>query len=285
MPQILFGNKTLEVPDGFGDPGLPSKELFSHSQFRMYQRCPKQYYYRYPMGMKVKPGVAMTKGNVIHEGAEKTHSSTIKTGKPLSLTAAKASVSDAFDKIVNNTEIEGMDNPGMVKDQTLKHFEVYYRQAVPVIRPLAVEKGFAVKLGSVPLVGFIDLVDEILVDRTTDKDIEGEGPAVLEVVADLKFTGKRWSEHMMKNDTQLTLYAHVQGTPRVRIDFLLDQRTGTKYVQERSLRNPHAVKLLTEDMEETVDLIKRGHFPRCDPTGWQCSGEYCGYYKICRGPK
>ena len=285
MPQVLFGNKTVEVPNGFGDPGLPAKDTFSHSQFKMYQRCPKQYYHRYIMGMKVRPGVAMTKGSALHEGAEKTHSSTIKTGKPLSLKDAKASVSDAFDSICSNSDVEGMDNPGEAKDQTLRHFEVYYKQAVPVIRPIAVEKGFAIKLGSVPLVGFIDLVDEVLIDRTGDKSIEGEGPAVIEVVADLKFTGKRWSEHMMNNDTQLTLYAHVQGTPRVRIDFLLDQKSGTKYIQERSLRNPHAVKLLTEDMEATVDMIKRGFFPRCDPTGWQCGPDYCGYYSACRGPK
>ena len=46
-------------------------------------------------------------------------------------------------------------------------------------------------------------------------------------------------------------------------------------------------RLLTEDVEYVADLIKKGVFPRCDPTltNWVCTPKWCGYYEMCKGPK
>lgn len=285
MPELNIHGKKVIVPVGFGDMHLPNKEYFSHSQFSMYRRCPRQFEYRYILGIRQPPGIAMTQGSVIHEGAEKTHRHTIEHGTPLSLAAAESVVSDTFDRMKGNIEDWGDTKPDRVKEMTLHHFRVYHAQSVPLVRPKAVEEPFAVKVGTVPMVGFIDLIDEVMLDRETDVLSKGEGPLVTEVVADLKFTGRKWQESKLRHDTQLTLYAHVKGIPRVRIDFLLDQKSGTRYVQERSLRTPQDAKNFTEDLEECVDLIKKGVFPRCDPTTWACTPRFCGYYERCRGPQ
>ena len=280
-----YGDKSLVIPANFGDPGLPHRETFSASQFGMYKRCPRQYEYRYVMGEKQKPGIAMSKGKAVHKGAEVTHESTIKTGKPLPKEEAVEAVANEFDKDIQNIELTEEDNPGKLKDATIHNFKIYYDQAVPIVRPVDVERGFAVKFGTVPVVGFIDLVDEVMVERTEEEDAPGEGPLVIEVVADLKLTGKKWAAQKLRHEPQLTFYAHVVGTPNVRIDFLLDLKSGTRYVQERSLRNTNDVRLLVEDLEESVDDIKKGRFPRCDPTTWVCSDRFCGFYEKCRGPK
>jgi len=285
MPELNIHGKIVEVPAGFGDSGLPNKEYFSHSQFSMYRRCPRQFEYRYVLGMRQPPGIAMTQGTVIHAGAEATHRATIENGRPLSLEHAEAIVSDKFDSVKEYIEDWGDAKPGKVKELTLHHFRVYHKQSIPLVRPKAVEEPFAVKVGTVPIVGFIDLIDEVMLDRENDTLAKGEGPLVTEVVTDLKFTGRKWQAAKLRHDTQLTLYAHVKGIPRVRIDFLLDQKSGTRYVQERSLRTPRDAKNFEEDLEECVDLIKKGIFPRCDPTTWACTPRFCGYYERCRGPQ
>lgn len=285
MPEIDVHGKKIVVPAGFGDANLPNKEYFSHSQFAMYMRCARQFEYRYILGIRQPPGIAMTQGSVIHAGAEKTHRHTIDHGKPLPLNEAEAVVSDTFDRMKDHIEDWGEEKPDRVKQATLHHFRVYHAQSTPLLRPKAVEEPFAVKVGTVPMVGFIDLIDEVMVDREGDVLAKGEGPLVTEVVADLKFTGRKWQDSKLRHDTQLTLYAHVKGIPRVRIDFLLDQKSGTRYVQERSLRTPRDAKNFEEDLEEVVGLIKKGVFPRCDPTSWVCTPRFCGYYERCRGPQ
>jgi len=77
----------------------------------------------------------------------------------------------------------------------------------------------------------------------------------------------------------------VEDTERVRVDFLLDQKSGTRYEPISSYRTINDRQILVEDVEETVFLIKQGHFPRCDPTSWVCTPRFCGYYERCRGPK
>lgn len=286
MPTIIVGDKKAIIPENFEDPALPHHHVFSPSQYKMYKKCAKQYFFRYVCEIKKPPRVAMWTGSRIHTGAEKTHRSTIETGKPLEFEEAKTVVADDFEH--KKEEIQDWEDrkPEHVKQQILNNFAVYYRTAVPIIHPKKVEYGFSVKFGTVPVIGFIDLVDEVTDDIVSDIPLEkGMEIPKVEVVSDLKVTGKMWSEQQLRYDPQMTFYAHVEGTPRVRVDFLLDQKSGASYKPKRSLRNPHDVKQLIEDLEETVDLIKRGIFPKSLPSEWWCNPMWCGYYEKCRGPK
>jgi len=269
MELDIRGTK-ITVSDDFMDPELPNKMYFSHSQFGMYRRCARQYEYRYIKNVKQPPGVAMTQGSALHKGAEVTHRHTIEHGTPLPVEEGVTSVADTFEDMSQNIEDWGENLPGHVKDRTVAHFRIYHASATPLIRPKEVEYPFAVRVGNVPMTGFIDLIDE------------AQG---IEVVSDLKFTGKKWVPQKLRYETQLTLYAHVTGIPRVRIDFLLDHKAGAKYDPVRSERTPNDTKILEEDLQITVDCIKRGVFPRCDPTEWVCNERFCGYYQQCRGPK
>lgn len=282
MHTLNIHGKELKVPEGFEDFDLPNNGYFSHSQYGMYKRCPRQFEYRYINDLRQPPGIAMTQGSAIHVGAEKTHKHTIEHGNPMGLQEAETHVADTFERLGGYIEDWGESKKGYVKDLTLHHFRVYYTQAIPVVRPKAVEEAFAVKIGGIPIVGFIDLIDEVMIDTVPISKSDNK-VCMTEVVTDLKFTGRKWPPVKLQRDTQLTLYALVKGIPRVRIDFLLNQKTGTRYVQERSTRTPLDVKNFEEDLVEAVSLIKQGVFPRCSPTEWCCTPKFCGYFQQCQG--
>ena len=269
--------------DDFFDDGLP-KGVLSPSGFNTYRRCARQFYYAYVKREIKAPAIAMVKGTAIHKGAEVVHNHTIKYGKPLKMEAGVQAVSDAFDAekeaVEDATDIE----KGNIKDAAIRNFQVYYRDAVPLIHPVAAEKPFAMKIGTVPFRGVIDLIDKIPGEYSLDDDPDLPPPKI-EVVSDLKTTTKMWTEQKLNEEPQLTFYAIVENTNRVRIDFLLDQKKGCKYAPKRTLRDTTSKKILIEDVEEAAHNMKRGCFPRCDPTQWVCTPRFCGYYADCKGPK
>ena len=83
----------------------------------------------------------------------------------------------------------------------------------------------------------------------------------------------------------MTFYAVAEDTDRIRIDFLIDLKSGCKYTPKRAFRDANSKRLLVEDVEEAAYLMKKGYFPRCDPTHWACTPKFCGYYARCKGPK
>ena len=282
--------RNLKFPypaEGFFDEGLP-KGVLSPSGIGRYRSCPKQFYYAYVKGIIRPPGIAAAKGKAIHSGAEAVHQHTIDTGEPLAKDAAIAHVADEFDREVEDITEEDKNNPevpvGVVKDSALSNFRVYYATAVPQIKPQAVEKPVAFKVGVVPVRGVIDLIDLAPGEYTLESNPDAPPPAV-EVVSDLKTTKKKWSQQRLDFEAQLTLYAIAENTEHVRVDLLLDQKSGCKYSPMRALRSAWEKKITTEDVEEIADCIKQGRFPRCNPTEWVCTPNWCGYYADCRGPK
>lgn len=274
-------------PKGFQDDKLPHKGVFSPSQFSMYLKCPRQYEYVYALGQRrPPPKLVMIQGSSVHRGAESTHKATIKTGNPLEYSAAVQSVADYFENNYKSAgDLESLKGPvGTFKDNTLRAFYEYYQKAVPKIRPVKVEETFAHKFGVVPVVGIIDLVDKLESPEVLP-EMDGKPLPAVEVVSDLKFTGRKWPPQRIRFESQLTFYAHVIGTPSVRVDFLLDAKAGPSYSPEKTIRTPLDIKLLVEQVEEVVDLVKKGFFPRCDPTQWWCSVNRCGFYPNCRGPR
>jgi hypothetical protein len=189
----------------------------------------------------------------------------------MELQEALQAVSDKFDNDKDEIEDWGDVKEGHIKDATLANFQVYYKQAVPLIRPVAAEKTFAMKFGTVPMRGVIDLIDQVPGDYSLEDDPE-QPPPLVEVVSDLKLTGKAWSEQRINHDPQLTAYSMVEDT-------------GTFYKPMRALRDVNIKKRLVEDLESIVYQIKKGLFPRCDPTAWNCSPRWCGYFDRCMGPK
>jgi len=265
----------------FFDQDLP-KGVLSPSGFGRYKNCPRQFEYAYVLGIRKAPAISMVKGTCIHHGAEVVHRHTIEHGTPLGVEEATQAVADTFDRQGEQVEDATKEEKGAAKDAAIKSFRVYHRDAVPLIKPVAAEKPFAIKIGTVPMRGVIDLIDRVPGEYSLDDDPDLPPPEI-EIVSDLKTTAKSWSQQRVDFDHQLTIYSIVENTDRVRVDILLEQKRGTVYRPLRGRRTRTEKKYLIEDIEEVASLIKKGVFPRCDPTGWVCTERFCGYYKDCRG--
>lgn len=269
--------------EDFFDDKLP-KGVLSPSGFNMFKKCPRQFEYAYVLQLIRPPGISMVKGTAIHAGVEVVHAHTINHGRPLGVREGIQTVSDTYDAEKDLIEDATVPEKDAGKDSAINNFKIYYKEAVPLIDPVAVEKPFAKKIGNVPFRGVMDLIDRIPGDYTLEDDPE-EPPPKIEIVSDLKTGKKMWSDQRVEHEPQLTFYAIVENTDRVRVDFLLDLKSGCKYKYRRALRDVNSKRLLVEDAEEVAHLIKKGYFPRCDPTHWVCTEKFCGYYADCRGPR
>lgn len=265
------------IPDGFKDPGLPSG-TFSHSQYSKFKTCAKAYEFSYVQGIKLPPAVAMFRGTVVHAGAEAAHDFMIENKALPALEAMRSAVSDRFDKGKEEVQDWDSEQPGAVKDVSLKLYEKYHVENLPKLRPLAAEEGFVARVGTVPMTGYIDLVEQ-------SSGFGAPSPADPLVIADLKTSNSKWSAGDVEKDTQLTLYSIVRKANLVRIDNLVPLKNGPAFHRLESSRNSRDQRVFIEDLEETVDLVKRGIFPKTTIDSWACTEKWCGYWGQCRGRK
>lgn len=265
------------VPADKQDPLLP-KGTFSYSQYSLYQRCPKAYEFAYIRNLRNPPAGVQFKGQIVHKGAEAGQRAKMAK-RPLALEAGKALVADEFDKGKEAVEQwdEGED-AGKAKDAVVRAYSTYHTKALPAANPEAVEQPFVLYLDSVPLIGYIDLIDRV--GGATHAGIEDPGQLV---VADLKYSSKSWSQDQLDKSPQFTLYSKAAGISTVRVDNLVTLKNGPEFKQLTSRRDGRTYLTVLEHMAETVDLIKKGVFPKTAIDSWTCSERWCGYWRQCRG--
>lgn len=267
----------LEMPEGFEDPGLP-KGTFSHSQYSLYKKCGEAYRLRYVDNKPSPPNPNMVRGVTIHSLVEHSIREKI-AGRLASLEEVRDLARDEF--ALNSADVAdwGEEKPDQVERAVMDAYTAYHTYALPKLRPLAVEAGFAVKVGDVPMVGYIDLVDQVpMVADEPDAPLRS-------VVVDLKTTTKSWSQDQVDRSPQLTLYVHAIATSDVRIDQLVQLKKGTEYRPLVSQRSPDQKAVYVEDLNETAALIKQGVFPKAALDGWGCGPDACSYWSQCRGKK
>jgi hypothetical protein len=275
----------LKVPADFKDPKLP-RGVFSYSQYTSFKICAQAYAYNYVHGV-LKPSYAPTvRGNSVHKGLEFAVRTYLKEGRWPTIVEVREAVSKEFDERAKEVENWGELDPGRVKDEALKLYDVLHTKMLPKIKPLSAEKGFAVKFGGVPVVGWIDLIDEVpsISVPGLSKEDQALSPT-MKVTVDLKTVEKKWSDNDLHKSPQLTLYSFTEGTPLVRVDQLVMYKKGYDYVPASSTRTKNDADVLAEDMNEVVDLIHRGIFPKCQIDNWACNVQHCSFFSMCRGRK
>ena len=253
------------------DPILPGG-AFSHSQYDAFKACARSYEFKYINNLRSPPSPAMARGTAIHAGVE-TALIAKKAGQTPAADAMLAVVSDAFDKAREPIEEWGEDDPGKLKDVALSLYRVYHLSALPRINPIEIEEPFVVKVGSITVRGIIDLIDH---------ETDGPGDPGRIVVADLKTSAAKWSQSDVDRDPQLSLYTAVKGQINARIDNLVSTKTPA-YHRLTTVRGAKDHRNLTEDYEQTVDLIKKGVFPMTSMDSWKCTPKWCPYWGQCRG--
>lgn len=283
---VKYGSLEFIYPSAdFTDPDIP-KGVVSPGQYSLYTGCPRSYYYAYIMEEPRNFGVASSKGKVLHKGAELALIYKRDTGKIIKYDEVLQAMRDKWDKEAEYIEDWGDTSKDEITDAIMRNFSVYYQVALPKIKPLKIESTFAQKIGTVPVRGVIDLVEEGVKKNLTVEDNVENGELPKEnIVVDLKTTKKTWAPQMVRYHPQFTIYSIVEKTEQVRIDFLIEQKRGIKYDRVETERKAIDKRTIVEDLEEMVYNVKKGFFPRCDPTHWKCSTKFCGFYAKCRGGK
>jgi hypothetical protein len=278
--------ESLKLPKDFLDPKLP-KGSFSHSQYNQFKKCGRAYEFKYVLGVMGPSTSSMSRGSAVHKGIEAALKRKMETGRVLPLEDAKNEVNAEFDQRAQDVTDWDDLKPEGVKKEALALYEAYHINALPKINPVAIEKGFAVKFGGVPMVGWIDLIDEQPAMDVSKMDAKTAALVPKKrVVADTKTAKTKWSDADVRNDTQLTLYSAVEGTPHVRIDQLIPYKgKGATYVPSPSARTTGDVVVLEEDVSEVADFIRKGIFPKTEIGGWACTKKWCPYWTLCRGAK
>ena len=192
---------------------------FSYSQLSTYLRCSYQYYFKYILGIKEAPSLALATGKGGHAALEWNARRKLSTGEDMPTPDMLDLASDFLD--IGYSEIEKLDakESGRAKDQTIGQVRVYRTKQAPAIEPIAVEHKFELIIPPdndypdpiLPTIGYTDVI--AMVPRPATHP--GRSSMALSI-EDYKFTGRAKSQGEIDITPQLSIY-----------DLNLYEQTGT----------------------------------------------------------
>ena len=259
----------------------------SASAIRTLQTCPRQYEFRYIEGRIIPPNAALAVGSMTHRTLETYYRDAMTSAVRLSPDqAGELSVTVLDDWVRDNEHAMSADDVEGARRLLPDAVSAYVRNIGSRLRPLAVEEEVRVTMAcGVPMLAYIDL-------RCTPLDAEGER------LADYKVTSRKLSMRDLSDSLQFNIYALLTGVSDIEIHNIVKTRGKpaskpsfqdgvTDYASNlRTLRHSfdgsqaaHFERLV----EAAARLITSGVFMPCDPMAWNCTPEWCGYWKLCRG--
>lgn len=240
----------------------------SYSQVRMWMTCPRQWYYRYVMDLKLPPSGALIQGGSYHEALSVNFRQKKKTLKDPPVDEWLDAYSTAWDtRIKDEGEVdwEG-ENPGKLKDEGVHLVRAYATRLAPEIQPFQVEKPYVRRLAGIPNVGVVDLEDVNL------------------VVIEHKTSSRSYNQEQVDRDPQMSNYGFLRGEPLEGEYHVAIKPTVTIGARVQVLRVARSLKDIqwwTMGLEQIITLMKTGvACPR--PYDWHCSERFCGFWRFCK---
>ena len=117
---------------------------YHQSQINMFLKCPRQYMFRYLMGIRSQPKAALTLGSAFDTATTVNLTQKIETKEDLKVSEVLDAYSDDFDKRSPDTEWAD-DDPGEQKDMGARMIKVFQEQGAPGIVPATVQEGFRIE--------------------------------------------------------------------------------------------------------------------------------------------
>lgn len=260
---------------GWDDIRKDDLQHLSHSQISMYQRCPKQYEYRYVKGIKNPPDSSLIVGISVHKSIEHNYLAKFQNKKP----ANRNEVLDAFAQQFEQSK-SGItfDEPaGKAKDRGYRMAQVHYDRVAPTVQPLEKpELGFEIEVPGVKkkLIGFIDVIGKSIIKAGR-------------LIIDNKTTRRKFTQFEADTAGQLTgyTYAHKKIFPKLKTDgvafhILVESKSGgVEPLQLESTRDEEQAKRYEKTVQDINKGIESGIFYPTDNAqtcGW------CGYNALCQ---
>jgi len=255
------------------------KPHISASQLGMYARCPEQYRRRYMEGERRPPGIALLVGSGFHVGAEMNFTQKIETHEDLPASEIVDAAVAGFelrlagDGLLLSGDEAGRGQEAVVgeaKDQTAQLAYAHAKLQAPDYQPVVVEHKTRIVFPNAThdLLAITDLRD----DQSR--------------VVDLKTAARKQPAGTADKSMQLTVYAGAfqvdTGAPPtgLRLDTITKTKTPARQIQETT-RTAADFQALVNRVNAVLAAIAAGNFPPCDPSGWNCSPKWCGYWADC----
>ena len=244
-------------------------EHISATQIGMYQRCPRQWAYRYVLKVKSPPDAAILCGSGMHHAAEVGMLEKSVTGenpKPDdSADAARDYVANEF--AAGEVVLSQKDTRGGIVDKAVRLTRKWAEDAAPLVEPVGVEQSFDTEISGIKVIGRFDVV--------TDSSI-----------IDWKSSSRKPARAQIANSPQTEVYALVSGRA-VNYIYVVDSVRNGPAVHEAPLTDDEvntARAVATATVEDVSAGMASGVWPR-NRNGWHCSPDRCGYYRRCMASK
>lgn len=315
MFNVGYGRASVEAGQLISTSGVPlanekrvlveGKEVscgyYSNSSLESWTRCAKQFEFRYVKKERGRllPKLKMWGGTSVHDATEKLLTAKLR-GKTLTPTEYLQEVEDGLTDTLagyqndykkakkekyNPMELdfgERIIHEANYKSLYTRAAQLFYDQELPKIKPVAVEDMFIHHFdvhsgGTVPLVGFIDLIEIV----------DGK-----HMITDHKVGAKKVQSEVDIN-MQLSLYSMVKKVPDTSINNFVLGTTGGKsgknpkpgeILKFRSKRTIRDYERVSNNINEVLKGIKAGAFPRSgihNPI--VCAPSQCPFYAKCLG--
>ncbi len=245
------------------------REYISYSQIRLYQVCPKKYYYSYVKELRAPITDKIFLGVVFHSAVEYYLKEKIAGKEP-----GKDEIAERFKKKFDSgrdkKEIKWLSPEGESRKRGLAFIHHFMREIAPEVKPMMVEKELVSELPDlgVKLKGVIDLVE-------TDFSI-----------TDFKTTTAKWSKTRVKESyLQMQIYRYLfeksfgDVVTHLRFRIIYSKKSSNIKDQKVSVRasDLDASKMF-DIIKYVVENIRNEVFYKNE--SYMCG--YCEYKDICR---
>ncbi len=238
----------------------------SYSQLDMWQRCPKQWEYRYVHGLKIPPSGALIEGRCYHETLEKNFRQKVSSQEDLPLDDWLDIFSTVWDATLLGEERitwEGK-GPGYLKDEGIGLVGEYRLSTSPSVQPVNVERTYVSEVEGVKFLCIIDLEEASL------------------AIIDHKTSAKRYTQVDVDKSLQASAAAFVLDRGIVFYNHVAVKTRKPVIQIVKSYRTRDDIDWWLGMATQVVQQMTTGIAPPC-PSGWWCSEKFCGYYEMCRG--
>jgi len=247
------------------------KQYISYSQIKLYQACPKKYYYTYVRNIPVPLNDKIYLGIVFHAAVEYYLNEKIAGRLPVSERVLDY-FTDHFDSGVQKFDINWDLKPQETRRRGIAFVRYFMKDVAYTLNPIMVEKELLAQVPEldVPLKGVIDMVEA---------DFS---------ITDFKTTTAKWSKSRIKNSyLQVIIYRYLFeknfGDVASRLKFKIFYAKNASNIRHQEVEiKPTDVDFdynkMFEIIKHVVDGITSSVFHRND--SYVCS--YCEFRKLCR---
>lgn len=244
----------------------------SHSQEEMWQRCPKQWEYRYVLGLKTPPSGALIEGGCYHKALEVNFQQKIATRADLPVPDCLDAFSDAWNNRLAEEEFIDWEerNPIALKDEGISLVREYQLTTAPSVQPVRVEEAYVSEVAGVRFVCIPDLEDE------------------KRAIIDHKTSSRSFSQDDVDRSTQASAEAFALGRPIVFYNHVALKLRVPRIQIVRTIRTRADIEWYVNMVAGIITQMKTGVAPprpidAFGKAGYWCSPKFCGFYERCRG--